>query len=102
MLAVLTAVLGVGRLTRLITYDDYPPTAWFRRWWIQKVTRGNGWGKLADCQWCCAPWIMLVCIGWFLLGPVSPAFVWSWWLFWSWLGLAYAVSMVVVRDEPPE
>lgn len=97
MLAVLTAVLGVGRLTRLITYDDYPPTVWFRRWWIQRVTRGNGWGKLADCLWCAAPWLMLPCLAW----GVFTSFQWPWWAFWGWLGLSYVTSMVVARDEPP-
>jgi hypothetical protein len=102
VLAVLVAITGVGRLTRVVTYDDYPPSAAFRRWWIGRVTRGNGWAKLADCLWCASPWLMLVCIGWLLAWPLSPVLVWAWWIFWSWLGLSYLAAILVRHDEPDE
>ena len=97
VLAILTAVLGVGRLTRLITYDDYPPTIWLRIRWAT-VTRDSGWSKLATCFWCAAPWLMLPCMAW----GVFTSFHWTWWAFWGWLALSYVVSMVVARDEPAD
>lgn len=102
VLAVLVAIVGVGRLTRLVTYDDYPPTAAIRSWWIGRVTGGNGWAKLIECLWCFAPWPMAVCIGWYLATPLAPWLLWSWWLFWSWLALSYVSSILVRHDEPDD
>jgi hypothetical protein len=96
-LALATAILGVGRLTRLITYDDYPPTIWLRARWI-KLTKAGGWSKLATCFWCAAPWLLLPCIAWAWLTQLN----WTWWLFFGWMGVSYLISMVVARDEPPE
>ena len=97
---VFTAVLGTGRLARLVTYDDYPPTIWLRIQW-SRLTRDNGWAKLATCFWCLTPWLMLVCGGWFALGLTVPWVLVAWWLFFGWLGISYLTSMVVARDEPP-
>lgn len=102
LLAVLVLVLGVARLTRVITYDQYPPTIAFRSWWIRRVTKGNGWGKLADCWWCAAPWVMAPAIGVFFLTPLQPWILWTWWIGLSWLSLAYVASMVIARDEPAD
>lgn len=99
--AIVTAVLGVGRLTRIVTYDDYPPTVALRTWWVDSVTRGNGWAKLLTCYWCFSPWLMAVCLGW---GLASFGQTWEcvWWIFWGWLALSYLASMIIARDEPPE
>lgn len=51
VVALLVTIVGAGRLTRLVTYDDYPPTVAIRSWW-NRVTKGNGWAKLAYCLWC--------------------------------------------------
>lgn len=101
VLAVLVVIFGAGRLTRVLTYDSYPPSIAIRKWWIGTVTKGNGWSKLADCFWCASPWITAVCIGWFFLTPLQLWILWSWWLFWGWLGLAYIAAIVLARDEPP-
>lgn len=101
--AVAVAVLGVGRFTRLVTYDDYPPTTAIRLWWVERVTKGNGWAKLLTCLWCFAPWAMLASLAWLFLGLLySPAVVIAWFAFWGWLGVSYLTSMVVRRDEPDE
>lgn len=101
--AVLVAVMGVGRFARLVTYDDYPPTIAIRSAW-NRLTGGNGWAKLAYCQWCLSPWIMLGCLGWFFAGVLTGTLwaVISWWAFWGWLGLSYTASIIVRRDEPEE
>jgi hypothetical protein len=100
VLAILTAVLGVGRLSRVITYDVFPPAAWVRARWTDLTYSRGDWSKLLTCFWCLTPWIMLVAVAWFLLadGWVLVA----WWVFWGWLGLSYASSMVIARDEPAE
>jgi hypothetical protein len=97
--AVLVAVFGVGRLSRIITYDDFPPSVAVRIWW-SKVTHDGGWAKLAHCFWCATPWIMLGSMGWFALGFVLTWVAWAWWLFWGWLALSYITSIIIGRDEP--
>lgn len=97
VLAVLVATVGVARLTRLITYDTYPPVAWLRSKW-QGLTRDGEWSKLATCGFCAAPYLMAACLLW----GVFTAFHWSWWAFWGWLALSYVSSMIFARDEPAE
>lgn len=96
---VLVAVLGVGRVARLVTYDDYPPTIWLRSRWAA-LTHDNGWSKLASCFWCATPWLMLVALVWFWLGYGTWVET-AWWIFWGWLAISYLCSMIVARDEPP-
>lgn len=97
VLAVATAVLGVGRLARVATHDPFPPAIWLRMRWDRLVKDGS-WSKLAHCFWCATPWIMLVCIAW---GALS-SFHWTWWAFWGWLALSYLAAIVIARDEPAE
>lgn len=93
LLAIAVAVLGVARLTRIITYDAFPPAAWARSKWI-KLTKAGPWALLAECFWCATPWVMVVCIAWGWFSSLH----WSWWVFWGWLGLSYLASMVIARD----
>lgn len=101
LLAVVTAIAGVGRLARVITYDEFPPSMWVRNTWA-KITKGGSWMKLFFCFWCLTPWIMLVSMAWFIAGYLwnVDGLIVSWWLFWGWLGLSYLSSMLVARDEP--
>ena len=103
--AVLVAVLGVGRLARIVIYDAFPPSVWLRTKWddltYSKAKNDyNSWNKLLHCPWCLVPWIMLIAIGWFLLGLEYEWAAWAWWLFWGWLALSYVSTMIYVRDEP--
>lgn len=100
--AVLVAVFGVGRLSRVATYDAFPPAAWARERWRKLVRRGKDeyspWEKLADCQWCFTPWLWAICLAWALFSDLH----WSWWIFWGCLGGAYLSSIVIGRDEQRE
>lgn len=100
--AVLVAILGVGRWVRLVTYDTFPPMVWVREKWYKAMKDRSNWSDLLFCPWCFTPWLMLVCIGWFLLSLSVVWVAWAWWLFWGWGALAYVASMVIVRDEPKE
>jgi hypothetical protein len=97
--AVLVVVFGVGRLSRVLTYDVFPPSIAVRIWW-DKITHDGSWSKLVHCFWCATPWIMLVALGWFALGLVVVWVAVIWWLFWGWLALAYVSSIIIARDEP--
>lgn len=100
--AVIVAAFGIGRVIRLVTVDDFPPSVWVRSRW-NRLVNGSTWTKVFGCLWCFSPYITAVCMGWFFLG----LFVWSpllvaWWVLWGFAGLSYVASMIVRRDEPDE
>lgn len=99
IVAGLLALFGVGRLTRAITYDDFPPTIWVRIQW-DKLTGTSTWNKLFHCFWCLSHWVMLACLGWFAVGYLVPWIMVAWWIFWGWFALSYAAAMIIARDEP--
>lgn len=101
IVAVLVLVLGVGRLVRIIYYDDFPLSVKLRILW-DRVTGDSLWNKLFHCPWCLTPWVMLGAMGWFALGLYQPWAAWSWWLFWGWMALSYVATMIIVRDEPED
>lgn len=102
VVALLVTIVGAGRLTRLVTYDDYPPTVAIRSWW-NRVTKGNGWAKLAYCLWCFSPWAVALCVGHLALGFVTAEWVVvSWWVLWGWLAVSYLTAILVRHDEPDE
>lgn len=95
--AILTTILGVGRLTRVIVHDSFPPAVWWRITWA-RITKDGPWVKLFTCWWCLSFWVTLVCIGHAWLSGLA----WHWWLFWGALALSYVAAMVIARDEPAE
>jgi hypothetical protein len=102
ILAILTGVTGVARLTRIVVYDDYPPAMWWRDTWGE-ITKHGPWEKLFTCWWCLAPWIALVAILWWMfLIPLHPAWMFAWWAWWGMLAAGYVATMIIVRDTPNE
>lgn len=99
VIAILVAVFGVGRLTRVIVHDDFPPAMWWRDTW-RKMTGDGPWSMLFLCWWCLSFWVALFCIGWFIAGYYIVWIAWTWWIFWGALAVSYAATMVIVRDEP--
>lgn len=94
VLAVLIAVFGTARLTRIVAYDDFPPAEWLRTQVYRLL--GDRWGKIADCIWCTQPYIVAICMTWAYFTDLH----WSWWAFWSWMALSQAGSTVLSYDEP--
>lgn len=101
VLAILTAVLGVGRLTRVLVHDPFPPAAWLRARW-DDLTDGSGWNKLMHCWWCASQWVSIVAIGHFMLGYYVEWIGWTWWIFWGSLAIGYVAAIIIARDEPEE
>ncbi len=97
LLTLSTAVFGIARLTRVITYDSFPPAVWWREKWTE-IVRDTDWKLLFSCFWCLPFWITLVCIGWWIGGLYVLWIAWAWWIFWGALAIAYLASMVIVRD----
>lgn len=100
--AIIVTVVGAARLTRILTYDAYPPAMKVRIWW-DTVTKDGPWAKLAHCPWCAGPWFTLIAIVSFLVAALAyrdiPFLIWAWWFFWGWLTLSYWTSQYVHFDE---
>lgn len=94
VLAFTAAVLSVGRLTRLVTQDTWPPVAWWRTKW-DDWTEDSGWNDLFHCPFCLAPWIAAVILAWGWLTDLH----WTWWAFNLWLAISYLASILVYHDE---
>lgn len=107
ILAIVTGVLGVARLTRIVVYDEFPPSVWLRTT-VESVLSQRGpyvrlWSKIVTCWWCLAPWVALACIlWWMLLIPLWIGFAYIWWAWWGMLAAGYVATMVIVRDTPKE
>ena len=100
--AFVVAAFGVGRWARLVTYDTFPPAAWWRQTWANWTRNHEEWGNLMFCPWCFGFWLAGVCIAWFLLSFLAVWIAWAWWLFWGWGALAYIASIIVSHDEPKD
>lgn len=104
VLALAVAVLGVGRLTRVIVHDAFPPSIAVRMAWDRLVPDDNPWNKLLHCWWCASFWVTGVCVAWFMWGQID-GWAWLnvvWWLFWGALSISYLAAIVIARDEPPQ
>lgn len=96
-LAVIVAIIGSARLTRLITHDAFPPVAWLRAKYEDRVP--EDWSLLVHCPWCMGPWMFLVCMTWFVVSIFVPWLAWPWWLFYIWMAGSYLTSQYVHFDE---
>lgn len=100
---VLATVMGASRLTRLATWDKFPPVVWLRDKYAE-ATDGNGWQLLAFCGYCASFWITTIVVmwGWFA-GVYDGAFDDTtaekvWWLLYFILGASYAAAIVMAND----
>lgn len=98
LLTIATAALGVARLSRAVTYDKFPPFAWWRTKWMQWTDRGSDWPLLFSCWWCLSFWVAAVCVGWYVASWHVLWLAWAWWIFWGTFALAYLAPMIIVRD----
>lgn len=93
--ASLVAVLGIARIIRLVVFDDFPPSVWFRTKW-EDLTNNGPWVKLVECGFCLAPYVTAASMAWAYFSDLH----WSWWLFHGWLALAYVAPIIVSYDQP--
>lgn len=90
-------VVASARLTRLLTFDDFPPIKFFRDRFDEFMDRGpkrRQWGLISYCPWCMGFWAALVVV---LSGYFSD-FHPVWWLVWGTLAAGYLAPMLMVRD----
>lgn len=86
-------VMSSARLTRLATFDAFPPVQWLRDKYDDR-TDGSKWQVLAHCPWCASFWITAVVVGWGYLTDWHT----HWWLLHGTMGASYLAAMVMVRD----
>jgi hypothetical protein len=93
ILAALIGTLSAARITRLITWDKFPPSVRIRMLW-DRLTGDGEWSLLFHCPWCMGFWVTG---GVALWGHLSGYDFW-WWTVNSIFGLSYVAAMIVIRD----
>lgn len=86
--------LAIGRVTRLVVDDDFPPVMWLRGWYIR--TAPEAWAELVGCAFCISFWIALANTTWAYLSDLH----WTWWFANLTFASAYVGAMVNRRDVP--
>lgn len=98
-----TTIMGASRLTRLATWDKFPPVSWLRDKYAD-ATDGNGWQLLAFCGYCASFWITAIIVAWGWLAGVYDGGYGDtvaediWWLTFATLGASYAAAIVMAND----
>lgn len=86
-------VLSSARLTRLATYDKFPPVEWLRDKYAD-WTDATGWQLLAYCGYCASFWLTLIVV---LSGYYSDWHT-AWWLVNGSLGGSYLAAIIMTHD----
>jgi len=90
-------VIASARLTRLVTYDVFPPTRWIREVWGEVMDRSavtRGYAVLTYCQWCFSFWATLPLVLWGYYTDFQPA----WWLVNGSLAGSYLAAIFMTND----
>lgn len=110
-LAFLTGTVAVGRATRLVVADTYPPMEWVRDRFLHYVTVTRPglreWAPLVECPFCFAPYAAAVNLLWAVAArpwgtdslTLTSVDGW-WWVVNLWAAGSYLAAMLVKRDEP--
>lgn len=61
-LRLLLVTLAAYRVTRLVTYDDFPPMIAVRRHVVKRTGAGSAWTTLIGCPWCAGWWCSLAAV----------------------------------------
>lgn len=99
---VVTTIVSASRLTRLATWDSFPPVKWLRDKYAD-ATDGNGWQILAFCGYCASFWITALVVGWGYLAHVyghPPNGVSGnlWWAINGTLAASYLAAILMAHD----
>lgn len=98
-------VLSAARLTRLATWDKFPPVLAVRNAyadWTDKTERRRGWQVLAFCGYCFSFWATLAVVVWASLAGVldgeSNEWTRAWWIGNGILAASYAAAVFMAND----
>lgn len=95
-IAVVT-IVSSARLTRLVTYDVFPPARWLRHAWGNLMDRSRhtqGYAILTFCQWCFSFWATLVVVLWGYFADWNTL----WWIVNGSLGGSYLAAILMTHD----
>lgn len=96
-------ITSAARLTRLATWDEFPPVVWMRNKYAD-ATDGTGWQLLAFCGYCASFWItgLVLAAAWacgVLDGTADDtASEWVWWIAGSVFGGSYLSAVLMAHD----
>lgn len=86
-------ITSSSRITRLLTYDKFPPIQWLRHKY-EDATDGSGWQLLAFCPYCASFWVTLAVV---LSGYYSDWHT-AWWIVNGVFGGSYLAAILMVHD----
>lgn len=89
----IVVVMSSARITRLLTFDKFPPIRWARNKYLD-ATDGSGWDLLALCPYCMSFWVTLGIVAWGHYTDWNQ----SWWLVNFIFGASYLAAIVMVFD----
>lgn len=90
----LVSVFSAARITRLVTYDAFPPSAWVRAK-FDDLTNENDWSLLVHCGYCFSFWATIAVV----LSGYFSGWHTAWWLTNSILGGSYLAAIVMAADK---
>lgn len=91
--ALFVASVASARITRLATYDSFPPAEWVRKQW-SRITKENGYELLFYCGYCFGFWVGVATVAWAYLSDFSTAW-WLWNCAWT---VAYLAPIIMAHD----
>lgn len=91
--AAVLSVVTTARITRLIVWDSYPPSVWFRMKW-DEVTKDSKWSELVHCGYCAGMYVAPVVV---LSGWLSEWHT-AWWVACSCFTAAYLGAVFMAFD----
>ena len=91
------SVVSASRITRLLTYDKFPPIRWARDKYAD-LTDGSDWQLLAFCPYCMSFWVTITVVltGW------GSGWHEIWWIVNGSLGASYLAAILMVHDGEDE
>lgn len=89
----IVVITSSARLTRLITFDKFPPIAWVREKFLG-ATDGSNWQLLGLCGYCMSFWVTAGVIIWGWLVDFNE----PWWLVNAIFGASYMAAIMMRYD----
>lgn len=91
-------VFASARMTRMLTFDDFPPAKFIRDHWDAR-TLDSGWNELFHCPYCMGIWVSLpftvlgvaILFGWGAFTTLTGAFL----AFCAWMTVGYLNGIIV-------
>jgi hypothetical protein len=90
-------ILSAARVTRLLTFDTFPPIKWVRDEfieWTDKTPMRRSWQLLAYCGYCMSFWVTVAIVLWGYYSHWNTV----WLLVNAVFGASYVAAIIMVHD----